>query len=177
MRRLFWLLVIVAILMGAPYAALILNHGMGAWDATGVEHDGSVTYMRFDPNMPPPAFVPIYPDAHVVQSTILLSKDAPSGVGRLELAVRGSLDEVRSFYRTRLEATGFVVTDLGTQGIDRTTAAYLGIDGALVGKRSATDDFILVQIRSEEGHFVRSRLLDLRWRKLSEWPKGAPLPN
>jgi hypothetical protein len=31
---------------------------------------------------------------------------------------------------------------------------------------------VTVQIRSEEGILLRSRLLQLNWRKLSEWPAG-----
>ncbi|HVM81605.1 MAG TPA: hypothetical protein VMU06_21465 [Stellaceae bacterium] len=170
MRRLYWLLVIVAILLGAPYAALILNRAMGAWDATAVEHDGSITYMRFDPDMPPPQFLPIYPGSHVVEASFLVSKQAPSGVGRIELAAQGSLDAVRSFYRSRLKADGFEVSDVGTPGLNAATAAYLGVDDVLVAKRTATDDYVYVQIGIEEGTIVRSRLLDLRWRKISETP-------
>jgi hypothetical protein len=33
-----------------------------------------------------------------------------------------------------------------------------------------------VQIRTEEGVVVRSRLVQLSWRKLSEWPAGQPRP-
>jgi len=35
---------------------------------------------------------------------------------------------------------------------------------------------LVVQIRGEEGILVRSRLLQLNWRKLSEWPAGQPRP-
>ena len=174
MRRLYWLLLIVAVLMGTPVAALILNSSMGAWDATAVEHDGSITYMRFDPNMPPPQFVPIYPGSHVVQSSFLVSKQAPSGVGRMELTAEGSLDGVRSFYRSRLEADGFEVNDAGTPGLNAATAAYLGVEDIIIAKRKATDDFVYVQIGIDEGSLVQSRLLDLRWRKISETQEEKP---
>lgn len=170
MRRFYWLLVIVAILMGVPYAALLLNRAMGPWEATAIEHDGSVTYMRFDPDMPPPDFVPIYPGSQVIQASFLVSKAAPSGVGRLELAAQSSLDRVRSFYRSRLEAAGFVVEDLGTLGLNAAAAAYIGIDGTLVARRPSTDDYVVVQIGTEDGTVIRSRLLDLHWRKISETP-------
>ena len=64
-----------------PYAALILNRFMGPWSAGLGERDGSVSSLRFDPDMPPPDFVPVFPGARVVQSSRLVSKDAPSGVG------------------------------------------------------------------------------------------------
>lgn len=176
MRRLLLGLVLIAVLFGSPYAALILNRFMGPWSAGLGERDGSVSSLRFDPDMPPPDFVPVFPGARVVQSSRLVSKDAPSGVGFLELAVHGSAAEVRDFYQTHLMAGGFTVDDLGTQGLNAAAAAYLGLDGTIVGKRSATDDVVTVQIRSEEGILLRSRLLQLNWRKLSEWPAGQPRP-
>lgn len=176
MRRFFLGLLLVALLFGTPYAALILNRAMGPWNATGIERDGSTTTMQFDPDMAAADFVPIFPGASVVQSSRLVSQDAPSGVGFLELAVRASAAEVRDFYRSRLLATGFTVEDLGTMGLNAAAAAYLSIDGTLVGKRPATDDVVVIQIRGEEGILVRSRLLQLNWRKLSEWPAGQPKP-
>jgi hypothetical protein len=176
MRRFLLGLVLLAVLFGSPYAALVLNQVMGAWSATAIEQDGSVTQMTFDPNMPPPDFLPVFPGASVVQSSRVVSKDAPSGVGFLELAVHGSAEEVRDFYQARLAATGFTVDDLGTQGLNAATAAYLGLAGTLVGKRASTDDVLTIQIRGEEGILLRSRLLQLNWRKLSEWPAGQPRP-
>jgi hypothetical protein len=149
---------------------------MGPWSAGLGERDGSVSQLHFDPAMPPADFVPVFPGALVVQSSRLVSQDAPSGVGFLELAVHGSAEAVRDFYQARLAAAGFTVSDLGTQGLNAAAATYLGVDGTLVGKRPATDDVLVVQIRGEEGILVRSRLLQLNWRKLSEWPAGQPQP-
>lgn len=176
MRRFILGLVLLAVLFGSPYAALVLNQVMGAWSATGIEQDGSVTHMTFDPNMPPPDFVPVFPGASVVQSSRVVSQAAPSGVGFIELAVHGSAEEVRDFYQARLAAAGFTVDDLGTHGLNAAAAAYLGIAGTLVGKRASTDDVLTIQIRDEEGILRRSRLLQLSWRKLSGWPAGQPRP-
>jgi len=55
------------------------------------------------------------------------------------------------------------------------TAALLGIDGALSARRSETDDQIDVQIRTPDG-LIASRLLQIRWRKISETPVHAPPP-
>ena len=176
MRRFFLGLLLVALLFGTPYAALMLNRAMGPWSATGIERDGSTTAMQFDPAMAPADFVPIFPGASVVQSSRLVSRDAPSGVGFLELAVHASAAEVRDFYRSRLEGTGFTVDDLGTMGLNAAAAAYLSVDGTLAGKRPATDDVVIIQIRGEEGTLLRTRLLQLQWRKLSEWPAGQPKP-
>ena len=179
MRRLylfFVLLLVVYMLFGSPYAALLLNRAMGPWSGSAVHHDGSVSRQDYDMDRPPPAFVPVYPGASVVQSVLIYASHAPSGVGMLDLAVHGSQDEVRDFYRTRLEAQGFVVEDLGTLGLNPAAAEYLGVAGTLFAKRLETDDSVGVQIRTEEGIVVRSRLVQLSWRKLSEWPAGQPKP-
>ena len=179
MRRLylfFAFLLVVYVAFGSPYAALLMNRAMGPWSASAVHHDGTVSRQYYDMDRPPPAFVPVYPGASVVESVLIFNNDAPSGVGSLDLAVHGSLDEVRDFYRTRLEAQGFTVADLGTPGLNAATAEYLGIAGVLYAKRPETDDSVGVQIRTEEGAIVRSRLVELSWRKLSEWPAGQPRP-
>jgi hypothetical protein len=172
---LFLLLLLVVFLMyGSPYAALLLNRAMGSWSADAVEHDGSVTHMVFDPNLPPAEFVPIYPGASVVGSSRLVSKDAPSGVSFLELAVHGAARDVRDFYLSRLGAEGFAVDDHGTLGLNARAADFLGVAGAVSATRAATDDYIVVQISTEEGLVVRSRLVKLQWRKLSELIRAQP---
>jgi len=176
MRRFLLGLVLLAVLFGSPYAALVLNRAMGPWSATGIEQDGSTTAFHFDPNMPAADFVPVFPGASVVQSSRVVSAAAPSGVGFLDLGVHASAVEVRDFYRSQWEAAGFTVEDLGTMGLNPAAAAYLGVDGTLVAKRTATDDVVMIQIRGEEGVLLRSRGLQLQWRKLSEWPAGQPKP-
>jgi hypothetical protein len=172
----FALLLVAALGFGAPYAALLLNSVMGPWSADAIEQDGSVTHMTFDRNMAAADFVPLYPGAAVVQGSRLVSRDAPGGFSSLELAVRASADEIRDFYRSRLVAAGFTVEDLGTQGLNAAAAAYLGVAGTLAAQRPPTDDAVVVQISTEEGLVMRSRLVKVSWRKLSEWPKGQRQP-
>jgi hypothetical protein len=74
---------------------------MGAWDATAVEQDGGITYMRFDPTMPSQSPA-IYLSSQVVRASILVSKQAPGGVARIELAAQGSLDDASSVYGSSL---------------------------------------------------------------------------
>jgi len=179
MRRLylfFAFLLVVCVLFGSPYGGLLLNRAMGPRSATLTHHDGSVSHQYYDQDRPPPDFVPMFPGASVVQSVLIFKNDAPSGVGLLDLAVHGSLDEVRDFYRMRLEAQGFAVEDLGTAGLNAAAADYLGVAGVLYAKRPETDDSLGVQIRTEEGIVLRSRLVQVSWRKLSEWPAGQPKP-
>jgi hypothetical protein len=175
-HRLFWALLLIALLFGSSYAATVLNWAMGSWEATAIEQDGTLTHMRVDPGMRPPDFVPLFPGAQIVQSARIVSQAAPSGIDSLDLTVRGSADEVRVFYRTQLEGSGFVVSELVVPNLNPMTAAYLGLDGGLVAKRAASDDILTLQIRTEEGLLIRSRPLHLSWRKISEWPAGQPVP-
>ena len=48
----------------------------------------------------------------------------------------------------------------------------LGIDGTISAKRAATDDFIYVQIRTPDG-LIPSRMLQIHWAKISEYPQHA----
>ena len=176
MQRLFWVLLAIVVLFGSGYGAMVINWAMGPWESTGIQADGSLTHVRFDTSMAPADFVPLFPGAQVIQSARVLFKEAPSGVGLLDLTVRGSADAVRDFYRTRLEAAGFAVSDLVVPNLNPATAVYLGLDGGLVAKRTATDDILTLQIRTEEGLLIRSRALQLSWRKISEWPAGQPVP-
>jgi hypothetical protein len=167
MRRLFPFLVIISLVFGASYASAIIYRAMGPWTATGIEHDGSVTHMQFGANLPRPDWVPFYPGAWVVQGSRLVSAHQPSGFHSLEIGTRASLDEVKRFYTAELTAAGFEVSDLGLMGLNAPTAAMLGLDGTLSAKRASTDDAIDVQIRTPDG-IIPSRLLQIRWRKISE---------
>lgn len=173
MRRLLLaLLLVVTVVFGASYASALIYRVMGPWSATAVEHDGSLTHMQFGADLPRPAWVPVYPDALVVQGARLVSVQARSGFHSLDISTRASLEEVKRFYSRELAAAGFEVADLGIAPLNPMTAAYLGIAGTLSGRRVATDDAIEVQIRTPDG-LIPSRLLQLRWRKISEMP-AAP---
>ena len=176
MHRLAALLLIVAVLFGGSYAAALLFRVMGPSTAIAIEADGSQTFMEFGTHLPRPEWVPFYPGATIVQATKLTSVRMPQGVHGLDLATRASLDEVKRFYTEHLTAAGFEVTDTGMLSLNPLTAAYLGIAGSLTAKRVATDDRIDIQIRTAEG-FIPSRLLQIHWRKISEFPLQAePVP-
>jgi hypothetical protein len=177
MRRfLFSLLFVVAVVFGGAYASALLFRVMGPWTSTAIHTDGSLTHMQFGTHLPRPEWVPFYPGATIVQASRLVSAQMPSGVHSLDLATRASLDEVRRFYIAQLTAAGFEVTDTGILSLNPLTAAYLGIAGSLTGRRVATDDRIDIQIRTPDG-LIPSRLLQIHWRKISEFPaQPAPVP-
>ena len=168
-------LVVLTIALGASYSSTLIYGLKGSWSATAVEHDGSLTQMQFGQNLPRPSWVPSYPGGWVVQAATVTSARIPSGAHSLDLGTRASLDEVKRFYTAELAAAGFVVEDLGLMSLNPATAALLGIDGALSARRSETDDQIDVQIRTPDG-LIASRLLQIRWRKISETPVHAPPP-
>ena len=172
MRRLFGLLAVVALLYGASHAGALISGLIGPWSAVAIEHDGSATQMQFGPHLPRPEWVPVYPGATVVQASKVWPARAPSGFHALELATRASLEEVKRFYADRLTTAGFEVTDLGIAPLNPLTAAHLGIAGTLSARRAATDDAIDIRIRTPDG-LIPSRLLQIHWRKISEYPAAA----
>jgi hypothetical protein len=173
MRR-FWLvfLILVTVVFGTSYASVIVNAIMGPWSATAVEHDGSLTSMQFGRDLPRPEWLPLYPNATIVQASRLTSTNGPSGFHALDLATRASLAEVRRFYVDRLSAAGFEVADLGVATLNPLTARMLGVDGMLSARRPATDDLVMVHIGTPDG-LIASRTLQIRWAKLSEYPRHA----
>jgi hypothetical protein len=176
MRRfLFPILLVATLVFGAAYASAILTHVMGHWSATAVEQDGSLSHMQFGPDLPRPAWVPVMPGAWVVQASRVTSERAPSGFHALDLGTRASLDDIKRFYAGELAAAGFAVEDQGIAPLNPLTAAYLGLAGTLSGRRASTDDAIDIQIRTPDG-LIPSRMLQIRWRKISEFPEPAAPP-
>lgn len=168
-RRFLALLIIVVLVFGTAQASALLNWIMGPWSAVGIEQDGSATHMSFGQNLSRPEWVQVYPGATVVQTSMLTSARIPSGFGSLQIATRAAFHDVRSFYLDTLGAAGFEVRDRGIAPLNPATAAYLGIAGTLSGRRAATDDLVEVEIRTPDG-LLRSRLVELHWRKISETP-------
>jgi hypothetical protein len=166
MRRFLPFLIVLALVFGASYASALINRIMGPWSSTAIHQDGSLSHMQFGVDLPRPEWVPVYPGAWVVGGSKITSDQHPAGFHGLDLGARASLDEVKRFYTEQLTGAGFVVDDLGLMGLNPLTAAYLGVDGMLSAKRHATDDAIVVQIRTPDG-IIPSRLLQIHWHKIS----------
>jgi hypothetical protein len=168
MKRVLAFVVLGLILLyGSPYAALLLNQVMGPWSATAIEADGSTTWMEFGADLPRPDWVAVMPGADIVQASHLVSRQHPQGFGFLDLATRANDADVKAFYRARLEAAGFTVEDLGLGPLNAATAAYLGVAGTLQGTRAATSDQIAIQVGTLEGVVRPSRLLRIKWWKIT----------
>ena len=166
-RRFFIFLLFVTLVFGASYASALINRLMGPWTAVAIEQDGSTTRMQFDPNLPRPDWVQVYPGAVVAQTSMVTSNRFPSGLGTLDITTRASFEEVKRFYTDRLESSGFEVTDEGIGPLNPATAVYLGVAGTLSARRAATDDKVVIQIRTPDG-LLLSRQVQLHWHKIRE---------
>jgi hypothetical protein len=175
--RLFAWLLVAVVVFGTAWAGALLNAAMGPWTAQALNQDGTTTHMAFGQNLPRPDFIVLYPGSVVVQGSVLNSPAMPSGVGTLEIGTRAGFSDVRDFYLARLDEAGFNVVDRGTAPLNPLTAAYLGIAGSLEATRAVTDDFVNVVIRTPDG-IIPSRVVELRWRKISEMPlpPGGSMP-
>jgi hypothetical protein len=172
MRWVWPLLIVVALVFGAAYASVIVSAMILPISTTAIEHDGRATNIEISQNLPRPDWVPVYPNASIVQASKVTPAQAPSGFHGLDLATRASLDEVKRFYTERLTAAGFAVSDQGLMGLNPMTARMLGMDGTISGKRAATDDLIYIHVRTADG-LIPSRLLQIHWAKISEYPRHA----
>lgn len=160
------ILVLLAIagLTGAPYAAWILNRMVGTGttvmaDAAGVTHQ-----VILGPAAPLPEWLPRLPGEWVVMA----SRWSPGGEmldeGDLEVLTHKSLDDCRDFYRQALERQGFVTDQSGPQ-IDPAVAAWLAIDDQVLVRRPATGHQVQVQFRSPQGLILRPRLIQIHFRQ------------
>jgi hypothetical protein len=174
MRRLWFVLILVTIVFGASYASVIVNAMIGPWSVIATEPDGSVTSVQFGQQQPRPDWVPVYPDARIVQASRVTSASRPSGFHTLDLVAQASLEDIKRFYTERLTAAGFEVADLGLMTLNPLTAGMLGVAGTLSAKRAATDDMIVIHIRTPDRQ-VPLRSLQLQWAKISEYPRHAEL--
>jgi len=157
-----WLIVLAILVVGAPVVAMLLDMAMGSWSASAVEHDGTVTKMVFDRNLPRPDWVSIPPGASIVQATRVVNVHQNRDVQSLSLSTRERMRDIREFYRNRLAHAGFAVTDLGTGPMNARTAAFIGVADILSATRAATADTISITIHTPEGLFVTT-LVELRW--------------
>lgn len=164
-----WLIVVLVLIVGTPVVAMLLDMAMGSWSATAIEHDGTVTSIVFDRNLPRPDWVAIPSGANIVQSSHVVNAQQGRDVRLLSLSTRESLSEIRDLYRERLSRAGFVVTDLGTGPMNARTAAYVGVADILSATRTASGDSISVTIHTPEG-LLATTLIELKWGKFDAPP-------
>ena len=98
MRQAFVLILVLLVLaVGAPRVVTRLNRLMGSGTGTAIEADGSVTTMEFGQSLLRLDWVPVLPDATVLESSRITSQQHPQGFLILVLSSRASLEEVQRF--------------------------------------------------------------------------------
>jgi len=167
------LAVALLLLLGTPYAALILDRLQGSWNATGIEHDGSVTNFSFGQGLPRPEWIFIPHGARIVEVSHVTNKSQGRDVGMLEIATHQSFADLRKFYTESLSRADFVVVDQGLGPLNERTAEYLGVAGTLMATRSRSGDCIAISIRRPEG-ILQTTLVELRWWKAPPESLEAP---
>ena len=164
MPRWILLLVLFSLVYGGHHAAAVLFRLMDPSEAIAIEADGTHTHMAFGLHLPRPDWVPVPPDATLIQAA-KVTPAASEGIGSLDVSTRMELEPLRRFYRDVLTHAGFAVDDQGLGPLNPGTAALLGVAAMLVAERATTRDQVSIHIRTPEG-LIPSRLVQMNWRKL-----------
>jgi hypothetical protein len=165
LRVFLFALIAFVVLFGSGYGAVAVSWLMpGPSVATYVDANGPGT-ITIGTNLPRPDWVVLPRDAMVVSGGLVVSGQHPQGAGSADVITHASLAEVRTFFLRELKRQGFEVHDLGLGPLNPASAALLGVADTLVGERKATKDCIAVQIRTEDGWLMQSRMLQLNWYK------------
>jgi hypothetical protein len=172
-RFLFGALVVVAVLLGYPYAGLVLNHMMGTQTVVMIEHDGTRRTVIMGPGATHPDWLPVMPGALVVTAGRWLPSAEQPDEGDLEILTHAGADDVRRFYTDTLRRQGFDMKDLGLGPLSPPVAAYFGIDGMLYGYRAATKHEVSLDIRAASGLLLPSRVIEIHWR-MTDSPQRLP---
>ena len=172
-RFLIAALIVIAVLAGAPYAALLINRVIGTYTVIFTEADGSQRTLISGPAAAQPDWLPIMPRSLLVNAHRWLPNALAVDSGGVELATHADLAAVKEFYVQALERIGFAVEDDGLGLLNPATAAYLGIAGSLLAERRSTGHELAVQIRTPDGLIVAPRLLQIQWRQLGPGQKSV----
>jgi hypothetical protein len=163
-RAFIGLVLLVSLVAGYPYAALILNRVIGTNTVLFGEQDGVQRALIMGPDAPRPEWLPILPRSLVVQAGHWLPSPGRDIAGDVELLTHKGVEEIRRFYLDGLRAAGFEMRDIGHGPLNAATAAYLGIDNTLQGYRSDAKLAISVVTRSASGLVLPSRTVQIHWQ-------------
>jgi hypothetical protein len=172
-RAFIAVLIIVAVLAGAPYAALLINRIIGTNTVVFTEADGSRRTLIIGPDAAQPDWLPMMPGSRLVNAHRWLPNTLAVDSGGVELATQADVAAVKAFYTEALGKIGFAVEDDGLGPLNAATAAYLGMAGTLLAERRSTGHELTLQIRTPDGLIVASRLLQIEWRQLGPGQRSA----
>ena len=162
---------VVALVAGYPYAALLINRVIGTSTVVFNEQDGTQRTLVMGPDAPRPQWLPILPRSTVVQVSHWVPSPGREVAGDLVLLTHKDVDEAKRFYLDALQAAGFDMQDLGYGPLNPLTAAYLGIANMLQGHRSSDDLTITVTTHTSDGLILPSRSIELHCQR---WDPSLP---
>jgi hypothetical protein len=175
-RAFIGFVLLVSLVAGYPYEALILNRVIGTNTVLFGEQDGLRRTLIMGPDAPRPEWLPNLPRALVVQAGHWLPSPGREVAGDVELLTHMGVDEIKRFYLEALRGAGFEMRDIGHGPLNAATAAYLGIDNTLHGYRGDARLAISVVTRSAGGLVLPSRTVQIHWQTrdgpLQVWPTG-----
>jgi len=160
---------VLALVAGYPYAALVLNRAIGTGTVVFTEGDGVQRTLISGPDAPRPAWLPIPPRSYIMQVGHWVPSPGREVAGDLEILTHNSVDEIKRFYADALGAAGFDMRDMGYGPMNAPTASYLGIANTLQGHRAEDDLTITVTTRTASGFIWPSRAVQIHWQR---WDKA-----
>jgi len=160
---------VLALVAGYPYAALVLNRAIGTGTVVFTEGDGVQRTLISGPDAPRPAWLPIPPRSYIMQVGHWVPSPGREVAGDLEILTHNSVDEIKRFYADALGAAGFDMRDMGYGPMNAPTASYLGIANTLQGHRAEDDLTITVTTRTARGFIWPSRAVQIHWQR---WDKA-----
>jgi len=168
-RLFLGVLLVVVLVAGYPYAALVLNRAIGTSTAILIEANGVRRTLISGPDAPRPAWLPILPRSFIVQAAHWVPSPDREIAGGVDLLTHSGVDEIKRFYADALGAAGFDMRDIGYGPMNAPTATYLGIANTLQGHRAGDDLTITVTTRTAEGFIWPSRTVEIHWQR---WDKA-----
>ena len=160
---------VLALVAGYPYAALVLNRAIGTGTVVFTEGDSVQRTLISGPDAPRPAWLPIPPRSYIMQVGHWVPSPGRQVAGDLEILTHNSVDEIKRFYADALGAAGFDMRDMGYGPMNAPTASYLGIANTLQGHRAEDDLTITVTTRTARGFIWPSRAVQIHWQR---WDKA-----
>jgi hypothetical protein len=170
-RVFFGIVLVVALLAGYPYAALLINRVIGTSTVVLNEQDGTQRTLIMGPDAPRPQWLPMLPRSAVVQVSHWVPSPGREVAGDVALLTHKGVDETKRFYLDALQAAGFDMQDIGYGPLNPPTAAYLGIANILQGHRNRDDLTITVTTRTADGLILPSRSIEVHWQR---WDPSLP---
>lgn len=156
---------LIAIVAGYPYASVLIYRMVGTHTVVMTEFDGMQRTLISGPSAPQPDWIPRFPRSSLVQASHWLPSPDRAVAGGQDILTNANPGDIKQFYIERLKGQGFDIRDVGFGELAPQTAAFLGIDGQLLGYRAVDDVTISIGIGTPSGLLLRPRIVKLHWQQ------------